>query len=218
MKTSPARAQTFAKRAANAKATAPRIQTAIVPQLIRRADFQKGKQRKCIAAATANTAVIGANGSTVVMMMKSKWQKCKKNNVSGWQRSGPKMSKIQIFKDTMRSYVELIIGPATNNVAHGGALSPYTHNASTEHFKTSSKLPKQRVLEALEYLSIRNFNWEIKTLLSKVFCLGFGNTPPLGSRSLKHLQYLSHGGGYPRWTHIQFRWIQIFLFILFLQF
>ena len=113
----------------------------------------------------------------------------------------------------MRSYVELIIDPATNNVAYGGALSPYTHNASTEHFKTSSKLLKQRVLEGLEYLSMRNFNWEIKTLLSKVFCLGFRNTPPLGSRSLKHLWYLSHGGGYPRWTHIHL--VQFKLFILF---
>merc|ERR1711966_214912 len=49
-------------------------------------------------------------------------------------------------------------------------------------------------------------------------CLGFGNIPPLGSRSLKHLRYLSHGGGYPRWTHIQFRWLQTFLLFYFYSF
>ena len=40
----------------------------------------------------------------------------------------------------------------------------------------------------------------------------------LGSRSLKHLRYLSYGGGYPRWTHIQFRLIQIFVLFYFYSF
>ena len=44
-------------------------------------------------------------------------------------------------------------------------------------------------------------------------CLGFGNIPQLGSRSLTNLRYLSHGKGYPRWTHI--RLVQFKLFILF---
>jgi len=35
-----------------------------------------------------------------------------------------------------------IIGSATNNVAHGGALSPDTDDASAKHFRTSSKQPK----------------------------------------------------------------------------
>ena len=44
-----------------------------------------------------------------------------------------------------RSYeilCNLIIGSATNNVAHGGALSPNTDDASAKHFRTSSKQPK----------------------------------------------------------------------------
>ena len=42
----------------------------------------------------------------------------------------------------MRSYDDFIIGLATNNVAHGGAMSPNTDDDLTEHFKTSSKQPK----------------------------------------------------------------------------
>ena len=58
----------------------------------------------------------------------------RKNNL-GWQRSGldQRVSKIQICKDLMSSYTDLIVGPETNNVAHGGALPPDRDDASTEH-------------------------------------------------------------------------------------
>ena len=94
-----------------------------------------------MATATANTTAIGAGGSTAIMAINQNDKERKKNNFSGWQRSGldQRASKIQIHKDPMRSYVDLIIDPATNIVAHGGALSPDTDDASMEHFRTSSK-------------------------------------------------------------------------------
>ena len=58
---------------------------------------------------------------------------------------GLALTKDVKISNLQRSYGILcnhIIGSATNNVAHGGALSPDTDDASAKHFRTSSKQPK----------------------------------------------------------------------------
>ena len=60
------------------------------------------------------------------------------------------MSENQIYKDPMRSYEDLITGSAAYNVAHGASLFSNTDDASTEHFRKSSKQPEWRILENLD--------------------------------------------------------------------
>ena len=83
------------------------------------------------------------------------------------------MSNNQIYKDPMRSYKDVIIGPATNNVARGRALSPGTDDASKYGaFQNKFKTTQLEGFGSLRYLSIHNFNREIKTLLSAIILSG----------------------------------------------
>ena len=61
--------------------------------------------------------------------------KDRKRNHLGWQSFGldQRVSKNQIYKDLMNSFKDLIVGPETNNGAHGRAFLLDTDDTSTKH-------------------------------------------------------------------------------------
>ena len=85
-------------------------------------------------------------------------------------------------------------------------LSPDTDDASTEHFRTSSKQPNY--VEnfgslSLRYLSIHNFDQEIETSISEIILSGIWD-----------YSFTRFAKPQKRWTHIQMDSVQTFISIL----